>query len=196
MNIRPHCPDEIAERPADPHPGPDLIDGEEEYKVEKILDSKWLHRNLWYLVKYTGWLHSENQWLTRDHLTHAPDLVEEFHRTHPHAPGRERENPPAASRRNGLRRGGCQGTPGLTPPPLPAPRRFPPLLLFPLPFLLLCFSLFLSVPFVPFVLYFSTPILWTTFLLSMYRRCACTPHAPCPPPLVPPQPHTAVPSPH
>ena len=105
MNVRPHRPDEIAERPDDPCPGPDLVDGEEEYEVEEILDSKWRRRKLWYLVKYMGWPHSENQWLARDHLTHAPDLIEEFHRTHPLAPGRERENRPAASRRSGLRGG-------------------------------------------------------------------------------------------
>src|SRR6266436_3700202 len=66
----------------------------------------------------------------------------------------------------------CQGTPGLTPPPHSALHRFPhsyPRSSYsPSPF-----SLF--VLFVPFLLYFSIPILWTTFLLSMYRRCARPP---------------------
>jgi hypothetical protein len=30
------------EQPADPHLGLELVDGEEEYKVEKVLDFKWL----------------------------------------------------------------------------------------------------------------------------------------------------------
>jgi len=104
-NVRPHHPDEIAEHPADPCPGPELIDGEEEYEVEKVLDSKWLHQKLWYLVKFVGWPNSENQWPLHEHLTHASDRVKEFHQMHPCTPGRERENHLAASRRSGLRRG-------------------------------------------------------------------------------------------
>ena len=104
-NVRPHHPDEITECPTDPHPGPELVDGEEEYEVEKVLDSKWLCWKLWYLVKFMGWPNSENQWPLHKHLTHASDRVEEFHQMHPHAPGRERENRLATSRRSGLRRG-------------------------------------------------------------------------------------------
>ena len=40
-NIRRHTPDDISERPQEPHPGPDIIDGKEEYEVERILDSKF-----------------------------------------------------------------------------------------------------------------------------------------------------------
>src|SRR5260221_8710091 len=40
-NIYHYTPEEVPEHPADPCPGSDVIDGEEEYKVEKILDSKY-----------------------------------------------------------------------------------------------------------------------------------------------------------
>ena len=45
------------------HPPPDLVDGEEEYEVEKVMDSQCFGqgRALQYLVKWKGYLDSENQ---------------------------------------------------------------------------------------------------------------------------------------
>ena len=40
-NIRQHTPDDISKCPQEPHPGPNVIDGKEEYKAERILDSKF-----------------------------------------------------------------------------------------------------------------------------------------------------------
>ena len=42
-NIRRYTPDDILERPQEPCPGPDVIEGKEEYEVERILDSKYSH---------------------------------------------------------------------------------------------------------------------------------------------------------
>ena len=50
-NIHCYTPEEVPECPADPCPGPDVINGEEEYEVEKILDSKYWQGQLVYLVK-------------------------------------------------------------------------------------------------------------------------------------------------
>src|SRR6266436_6473318 len=112
-----------------------------------------------------GWLNSENQWLACDHLTHTPDLVEEFHRMHPHAPGREREDHPATSRRSGLRGGVMSGHTLPDPPPhhttplcsLPASTSSSPFSFLP-SVLLLLFSF-------PFLSY-GRP-----FLFPMYHRC-------------------------
>jgi hypothetical protein len=49
-------------------PTPELIDGEEEYSVEKILDSRRFgrRRRLQYLVKWEGYPDSDNMWVNKD----------------------------------------------------------------------------------------------------------------------------------
>src|SRR6266446_2013281 len=47
--------DPIAGRHAPPPPPPELIDGEEEYVVEEIRDSRMFRRRLQYLVKWEGY---------------------------------------------------------------------------------------------------------------------------------------------
>ena len=86
-NICPYLPDEIAEHAADPCPGPEVIDGEEEYEVERILDSKYRYRKLWYFIKFSGWPKLENEWLPQKSLEHSPELIVEFHESHPSTPG-------------------------------------------------------------------------------------------------------------
>ena len=46
-------------------PPPDLVDGEEEYEIEKVVDSRCFGRGrvLQYLVKWKGYPDSENQWV-------------------------------------------------------------------------------------------------------------------------------------
>ena len=60
-------------------PPPDLVEGEEEYEVERVLDSRRHGRGkcLQYLVKWKGYPDSENQWVDA-HDLHAPDLISEF----------------------------------------------------------------------------------------------------------------------
>src|SRR5258708_1240787 len=77
-SIRPYIPDDIAECPQPPQPGPVIINDQEEYEVEEVLDSRFRWGKLWYLVKFIGWSHSDNKWLP--HLdVHAPAVIEEFH---------------------------------------------------------------------------------------------------------------------
>jgi hypothetical protein len=45
-----------------------LINGEEEYKVEVILDSQMHYNHLEYLLKFKGYDESHNQWEV--HFTH------------------------------------------------------------------------------------------------------------------------------
>ena len=61
---------------------PEIIDGEEEWVVEEILDSRMINRKLHYLVKWDGFGIEHNSWEPWDNI-HAPDLVSEFHRKHP-----------------------------------------------------------------------------------------------------------------
>ena len=77
-SIRPYIPDKIAQHPQPPQPSPIIIDNQEEYEVEEVLDSRFRWGKLWYLVKFMGWLHSDNMWLPHTEV-HAPAAVEEFH---------------------------------------------------------------------------------------------------------------------
>src|SRR5260221_6713309 len=83
--VCPYIPDEIAECPQPPQPGPIMVDDQEEYEVEEILDSRFRWGKLWCLGKFIGWSHSDNMWLPHMEV-HAPATVEEFHLQHPDAP--------------------------------------------------------------------------------------------------------------
>ena len=63
-------------------PPPELVNGEEEYEVEKILDSRHFGRRqkLQYLIKWKGYPDSENQWVDSNDIF-ADKAVEEFQRS-------------------------------------------------------------------------------------------------------------------
>jgi hypothetical protein len=67
-------------------PAPELIDGEEEYSVEKILDSRRFGRRqrLQYLVKWEGYPDLDNMWVDKDDVF-AEDKVREFKASNPEA---------------------------------------------------------------------------------------------------------------
>jgi hypothetical protein len=67
-------------------PAPELIDGEEEYSVEKILDSRRFgrRRRLQYLVKWEGYPDADNMWVDKDDIF-AEDKIREFKSSNPEA---------------------------------------------------------------------------------------------------------------
>ena len=67
-------------------PPPDLIDGEEEYEVEEILQSRKFGRGrkVQYLVKWKGYPESDNQWVDWDDL-HADEMIADFKKKNPAA---------------------------------------------------------------------------------------------------------------
>ncbi|KAJ1116398.1 hypothetical protein NDU88_004612 [Pleurodeles waltl] len=69
-----------------PHPAPVLVQGEEEYEVKKVLDSKLRGRNLWYLIPWKGYGPESNSWVSASDV-HAPVLVRRFHPLNPDKPG-------------------------------------------------------------------------------------------------------------
>ena len=60
-------------------PPPDIIDGQEEYEVEQILSHQTFghQKQLQYLVKWQGYLSSDNTWELAENL-HADELVQEY----------------------------------------------------------------------------------------------------------------------
>src|SRR5437016_593076 len=82
--------DPIAGRHAPPPPPPELVDGEEEYVVEEILNSRLFRRRLQYLVKWEGYGVEGNTWEYSENVDNAPEKVAEFHQRNPAAPRRIR----------------------------------------------------------------------------------------------------------
>ena len=68
-----------------PPPLPDIIDREEQWVVEEVLDSKMMNQKSCYLVKWEGFRIEYNSWEPWDNI-HAPELVTDFHQRHPAAP--------------------------------------------------------------------------------------------------------------
>ena len=70
-----------------PHPPPllEIIDGEKEFVVEEILDSKVVNRRLRYLIKWEGYRIEHNSWEPAGDV-HAPEHIADFYRRHPGAP--------------------------------------------------------------------------------------------------------------
>jgi hypothetical protein len=63
---------------------PELIDGVEEYEVEKVLDSHrhGRGRKLQYLVKWVGYPDSDNQWVNKEDVS-ADEAIKEFQCANP-----------------------------------------------------------------------------------------------------------------
>ena len=69
-----------------PPPDPVTVDGEEEYEVDHIRDSKLFGCTLKYLVRWTGYGEGEDTWEPASNLKHSPEKIQEFHARHPGAP--------------------------------------------------------------------------------------------------------------
>ena len=69
-----------------PPPNPVTIDGEEEYEVDHIRDSKMFGRTLKYLVRWKGYGKGEDTWEPLSNLANSQQVVDEFHSRNPGAP--------------------------------------------------------------------------------------------------------------
>ena len=89
---------------------------EEEYEVEKILDSEWKERQIKYLVKWKNYPNAENSWEPIENLTNCQGQLDQFHRRNPDRPqrGPTNQNPerPSPPRQRHPRTGGRQHTAG------------------------------------------------------------------------------------
>src|SRR5882762_5537117 len=80
--------DMAAHGPNFTRPLPDLMDSEDHYEVDSILDSRFFGRSktLQYLVHWKGYPSSDDQWLPATELLTASDLISSYHLLHPSAP--------------------------------------------------------------------------------------------------------------
>jgi len=67
-------------------PPPDLVEGSEEYEVEKIKNSQVHRGKLQYLVKWKGYPVLDNTWEPQGHLKNAQKHIDDFHKWIPSAP--------------------------------------------------------------------------------------------------------------
>jgi hypothetical protein len=90
--LEPHFPNPFPSRIASPPP-PDVLDGEEHYELDRILDSRLDKRRkmpLFYLVEWTGYQDTDDRttWLPADELAEtAQESIDEFHEKYPNKPG-------------------------------------------------------------------------------------------------------------
>jgi len=61
-------------------PAPVIIEGEEEFKIEKILNKKKIRGRDKFLVYWKGYMAEADTWEDRENLKNAGKLVEEFER--------------------------------------------------------------------------------------------------------------------
>ena len=103
-------PDPIPGRYVAPQPDPVIVDGEERYVVEEVIDSRLWRRKLQYLIKWEGYDHGHNSWENATDVF-APERVADFHARHPTAPRvvRGLRSEPVPERIVGSRF--CQGRP-------------------------------------------------------------------------------------
>jgi len=90
VKLTPAPDDPILGRHQPPPPPPELIEGEDEYIVEKILDSRMFRRKLQYLVQWEGYGVEHNSWEYSESVANAPAKVADFHARNPGAPRRIR----------------------------------------------------------------------------------------------------------
>ena len=67
-----------------PAPPPVEIDGEQEWFVDSILDSRMYRRRLQYLVKWAGF--DQPDWEPAENVNEL-EVVTRFHKRYPHKPG-------------------------------------------------------------------------------------------------------------
>lgn len=90
--LEPATPNTIPGR-VQPPPDPVEIDGEPEYEIAQVLDSKIDRRRrscqLLYLVRWLGYegTDEESSWVLATELEHAQELVSDFHTAYPAKPG-------------------------------------------------------------------------------------------------------------
>jgi len=89
--LEPATPNTFQQR-SEPLPVPVIIDGELEYEISKIVDSKIDRRRackLLYKVIWLGYEDTDNdsEWLPATELEHAKELVNDFHLKYPTKPG-------------------------------------------------------------------------------------------------------------
>ncbi|KAF8748302.1 hypothetical protein RHS01_10955, partial [Rhizoctonia solani] len=74
----------VHENPSQPfpeRPPPETIEGEEEYEVEQIIDSKRQRGKWFYLIKWKGYGPEDNSWEPEELLEHSQEEIQRFNKS-------------------------------------------------------------------------------------------------------------------
>lgn len=55
-----------------------MVDGTEEFEIDRIVRSRKKGRSVEYLVRWAGYGPEEDSWLQASDLAHAPDILSDF----------------------------------------------------------------------------------------------------------------------
>ena len=80
-----HQQNRIPGRVQPPAP-PVVVDGEEEWEVEKVLDSRVFRRQFQYKIKWKDYGDHHNSWQPLSDVANATEAIAEFHKAYPSAP--------------------------------------------------------------------------------------------------------------
>ena len=69
-----------------PEPPPIEVEGQPEFEVKEILDSKVSNGQLLYYVDWEGYGPTGRQWEPAEHLQHSPEVVAAYHKRYPRRP--------------------------------------------------------------------------------------------------------------
>ncbi|QRW20628.1 Retrotransposable element Tf2 protein [Rhizoctonia solani] len=72
---------ESPSQPFPERPPPETIEGEEEYKVEQIIDSKRQQGKWFYLIKWKGYGPEDNSWEPKELLEHSQEEIQRFNKS-------------------------------------------------------------------------------------------------------------------
>ena len=84
--LKPYKPNPFPNRIIKPPLPAVLVDGEEEYFVDKILDVKKVHKHYEYLVRWLNYSVDHDSWEPVANVVNAPDAVRKFHQQFPNKP--------------------------------------------------------------------------------------------------------------
>jgi hypothetical protein len=84
--LEPYRANLIVGRTPPPPPLPEEVEGELEYEVKEILDSKFVRQKLHYYVDWVGYTPEERTWEPVEYVELATDAVAAFHQRHPQRP--------------------------------------------------------------------------------------------------------------
>jgi hypothetical protein len=85
--LSPYTPPQFPNQQPPPPPPPIDVEGEPEYNVEEIRDTRRRRGKLQYLVHWEGYQREDDTWEPIENLKNTQKLVQEFHDKNPDRPG-------------------------------------------------------------------------------------------------------------
>jgi len=67
-------------------PPPVVIQEQQEWEVEKVLDSQCHRNQIQYRVKWTGFYDPDSIWYPAHNFENSPDIIQQFHEEYPEKP--------------------------------------------------------------------------------------------------------------